>query len=156
MICPVAGVGLSDLRYFRGKLLALSIKLPNVQIKFTQLDNYLQNTGQLESQNTRDKDASEILGAFRRSQVMQAYAICHGVTAKTTLTNNDALGRLEGHARLASYQFHPVSEKSGKVSQAPMYNWGRLLEMMLTIKLGLKPNLVMRPLSSFETIEHLF
>ena len=71
----------------------------------------------MESQSTRDQNASEILDAFRRSQVMQAYAICHGVTAKTTTTNNDvAIERLDGRARLASYQFHPVSERSGKVS----------------------------------------
>ena len=49
---------------------------------------------------------------------MQAYAICHGVTAKSSVTTDElSLGVLDGRARLASYQFHPVSDKSGKVNR---------------------------------------
>ena len=48
----------------------------------------------------------------------QAYAICHGVTVKSSVTTNElALGVHDGHARLVSYQFHPVSDKSGKVNR---------------------------------------
>jgi len=47
---------------------------------------------------------------------MQAYAICHGVTAKSNVTTDElGLGVLDSRARLASYQFHPVSDKSGKI-----------------------------------------
>lgn len=56
---------------------------------------------------------------------MQAYAICHGVTAKSSVATNDlALGVLDGRARLASYQFHPVSDKSGKVNIETLNGWG--------------------------------
>ena len=83
--------------------------------KFPQL-NYLRDKKQLESQSTQDQNASELLDAFRRSQETQAWAICHGVTTKTGITHTGvALEEFEGHARLTSYQFHPVSEKSGKV-----------------------------------------
>ena len=57
-----------------------------------------------------------MIEGHRRSQIMQAYAICHGITAKTSTRSSDlAIGSLDGHKRLASYQFHPVSEKTGKV-----------------------------------------
>ena len=57
-----------------------------------------------------------MIEGHRRSQIMQAYAICHGITAKTSTMSSDlAMGSLDGHKRLASYQFHPVSEKTGKV-----------------------------------------
>ena len=81
-----------------------------------KLNHYLRDSQKLESQTTQDQNASELLDAFRRSQVMQAYAVCHGVTTKTVIANEDlALEKFESHARLAAYQFHPVSEKSGKV-----------------------------------------
>ena len=57
-----------------------------------------------------------MIEGHRRSQIMQAYAICHGITAKTSTMSSDlAMASLDGHKRLASYQFHPVSEKTGKV-----------------------------------------
>ena len=63
-----------------------------------------------------------MIEGHRRSQIMQAYAICHGITAKTSTMSSDlAMGSLDGHKRLASYQFHPVSEKTGKVKMVFIY-----------------------------------
>ena len=65
----------------------------------------------------RGREADKLLLSFRHTQAMQAYAICHGVTARaSTNSKNGKFGVPHGHQRLASYQFHPVSEKSGKVS----------------------------------------
>ena len=47
---------------------------------------------------------------------MQAYAICQGITAKSSSAiHSNSMATFSRNARLASYQFHPVSEKSGKV-----------------------------------------
>ena len=47
---------------------------------------------------------------------MQAYAICQGITAKSSSAiHSNSMATFSQNARLASYQFHPVSEKSGKV-----------------------------------------
>ena len=48
---------------------------------------------------------------------MQAYAICQGITAKSSSSiRNNSKATFSQNARLAAYQFHPISEKSGKVS----------------------------------------
>ena len=47
---------------------------------------------------------------------MQAYAICQGITAQSSSAiRSNSMATFSQNARLASYQFHPVSEKSGKV-----------------------------------------
>ena len=47
---------------------------------------------------------------------MQAYAICQGITAQSSSAiRSNSMATFNQNARLASYQFHPVSEKSGKV-----------------------------------------
>ena len=75
-----------------------------------------QNPDFSKSQNSNEVDSKDILDSFRRSQVMQAYAICQGITAKSSSSiRNNSMATFSQNARLASYQFHPVSEKSGKV-----------------------------------------
>ena len=68
----------------------------------------------MKSQENHEVDPKEILESFRRSQVMQSYAICQGVTAKASGQNSFIRGYSQ-NMRHASYHFHPFSEKTGKV-----------------------------------------
>ena len=81
-----------------------------------QLSNYIENEGSSNSQGNDEVNSREILDSFKRRQEMQAYAICQGVTARSNVNHNHSIKSYRQNARHMSYQFHPVSEKSGKVN----------------------------------------
>lgn len=85
------------------------------QIQPIKLSNYIENEGSSNSQGNDEVNSREILDSFKRRQEMQAYAICQGVTARSNVNHNHSIKSHRQNARHMSYQFHPVSEKSGKI-----------------------------------------
>jgi len=86
------------------------------QMQPIKISKYVEHEDHSKSQNSNEVDSKDILDSFRRSQVMQAYAICQGITAQSSSAiRSNSMATFSQNARLASYQFHPVSEKSGKI-----------------------------------------
>ena len=86
-----------------------------------QLSNYVENEDRSNSQGNDEVNSREILESFKRRQEMQAYAICQGVTARSNVNHNHSIGSHRHNTRHMSYQFHPVSEKSGKVNNLKIF-----------------------------------